>query len=438
MLNRTVAGMLMAGLTLSFVQAEIIPNNFAREQQSRYEQVEMMDIMSQDSNYSEDPYYFQPINPESVNPKSIDLGSLSGNAMNPQQYHQPVWNKPNTLSDPTQLVEDCKQLAFMGDLCIVNNDATRKALSNQIQYLKKYPSYKRFADKGLNLSGKQLLSTANGLLRWLDSQEPSTDRFEVIQMSNHTDKAKFTGYYTPEMSARKVRTPLYRFPIYKKPTDLRRTMSRAEIDNGGLKNSGYEIAWVKDPVDLFYIHMQGSGVLIFNNGERKTLHFAGSNGFRFHSIARYMQQRGYLNGDLSRRAITAWFKQHPDTLGEVFAKNPRYVFFKLGDGMATTASGMNLVPGHTVAVDTSFIPFGAVLLAEVPRIDTHGTIVNYEWRLLFPQDRGNAIRGNARLDFYTGTGELAKHWANKVTGLRQAYLLLDKGQRAIHVAANTN
>ena len=106
--------------------------------------------------------------------------------------------------------------------------------------------------------------------------------------------------------------------------------------------------------------------------------------------------------------------------------------------MATTASGMKLVPGHTVAVDTSFIPFGAVLLAEVPRINAQGEIMDYEWRLLFPQDRGNAIRGNARLDFYTGTGELAKQWANKVTGLRQAYLLLDKGQRAIHVASNTN
>ena len=273
---------------------------------------------------------------------------------------------------PSQPAEECKQLAFMGGSCIVNNHATRQGLSNQIQYLKKFPGYRRFADKGLNLSGNQLLSTAKGILSWLDSQEASTDHFEWVKMSNYTDKAKFTGYYTPEVSATKNRTALYRFPVYRKPKDLRRTLSRGEIDKGALENSGYEIAWVKDPVDLFYIHMQGSGVLIFDDGERKTLHYAGSNGFKFKSIARYMQQRGYLNGDLSRRAITAWFKQHPDTLGEVFARNPRYVFFNLGDGMATTASGMKLVPGHTVAVDTSFIPFGAVLLAEVPRINALG------------------------------------------------------------------
>ncbi len=413
MLNRYVAVMLMAGLALPFVQAEIIPNNFASEQQSRYEQVEMMDFMNPDS------YYSQSI-------------------ITDQQQNKATWITPDLKSNLQSSAEECKQLAFMKDLCIVNNLATRKALSNQIQYLKKYPGYKRFADKGANLSGNQLLNTASSLLRWLDSQEASTNRFELVQMLNNTDKAKFTGYYTPEISAKKVRTPLYRFPIYKKPTDLRRTLSRAEINHGGLENSGYEIAWVKDPVDLFYIHMQGSGVLIFDNGERKTLHFAGSNGFRFHSIARYMQQRGYLNGDLSRRAITAWFKQHPDTLGEVFAKNPRYVFFKLGEGMATTASGMNLVPGHTVAVDTSFIPFGAVLLAEVPRLDAQDSTIGYEWRLLFPQDRGNAIKGNARLDLYTGTGELAKQWANKVTGLRQAYLLIDKGEQPIRVAANLN
>lgn len=410
MLNRYVAGMLMAGLAITSIRAEYIPSHFAEESMSRYEQVEMTSSWD-----------------------NQDLGSTQmSTELQTEPQHEAVYIAQ--LSSPSPV--DCNQLAIMDSSCVVNNNATREGLKNQIQFLKKYPDYRRFANKGVNLSGGQLLNTANGVLRWLDNQESLADRFELVSLSKYTNnKTKFTGYYTPEIDASRVHSYEYRFPVYREPTDNRRTLSRDDINRGALEGSGLEIAWVKNPIDLFYIHMQGSGILVFDNGERKVLQYAGSNGKRFKSIAKYMQRNGYLNGDLSRRAITAWLHQHPESIGEIFAANPRYVYFALGDKMASTASGMKLTPGHTVAVDTSFIPFGAVLLAEVPRIDNHGNVLGYEWRLLFPQDRGNAIKGNTRLDLYTGTGDWARDWANKVTGLRQTYLLLDKSQSSIQTAS---
>ncbi len=406
MLNRYVAGMLMAGLAITSIRAEYIPNSFAEESMSRYEQVEMTGSWDHQ-----------------------DLGSAPLST-------EPQYEAAYAVQPSPSVSVDCSQFAVMNSSCVVNNTATREGLKNQIQFLKKYPNYRRFADKGVNLSSGQLLNTANGLLSWLDNQESLADRFELVSLSKYTNnKTKFTGYYTPEIDARRTSSYEYRFPIYREPTDNRRTVSREAINRGALEGSGLEIAWVKDPIDLFYIHMQGSGILVFEDGKRKVLQYSGSNGKRFKSIAKYMQRSGYLNGDLSRRAITAWLQQNPETIGEVFAANPRYVYFSLGDGMASTASGMKLTPGHTVAVDTSFIPFGAVLLAEVPRIDNHGKALGYEWRLLFPQDRGNAIKGNARLDLYTGTGDQARNWANKVTGLRQTYLLLDKSQPLIQTAS---
>ena len=401
MLNRYVAVMLMTGLAVTSIRADYYPQGEQEEQVSRYELVEM------DSSWD--------------NPASDLL--YKTDAMYPFQSQSPSQN-------------NCHQLTVFNSACIVNKSKTRDGLKHQIQFLKKYPSYRRFADQGVNLSSGQLLDTAHGVLRWLDNQDNLTDRFELVDLSNYGEsQTHFTGYYTPEIEASRQPSAVYRFPVYRDPADNRRTLSRAEINNGALEGQNLEIAWVKDPIGLFYIHMQGSGILVFENGEHKVLQFAGSNGQHFKSIASYMQRQGYLNGDLSRRAITAWLQQHPERIGEVFAANPRYVYFSLGDELASSASGMKLIPGHTVAVDTRFIPFGAILLAEVPRIDHQGKVLGYDWRLLFSQDRGNAIKGGARIDFYTGTGEWAKNWANRVTGLRHTYLLLDKSQRSIQTAS---
>ena len=106
--------------------------------------------------------------------------------------------------------------------------------------------------------------------------------------------------------------------------------------------------------------------------------------------------------------------------------NPRYVYFEPSQKALITASGLPIVPGVSVAVDTDFIPFGSVLLAEVPILNTKGQKLGSEWKILLPQDRGNAIKGPARMDIYTGKGEPARVVANRLTGFGQAYLLRNR------------
>jgi len=119
----------------------------------------------------------------------------------------------------------------------------------------------------------------------------------------------------------------------------------------------------------------------------------------------------------------------------VLSKNPRYVFFQLGQHERVTASGTPIINGHSVAVDTRYIPFGSILLAEIPIRNKKGKVLRKEWRLLFAQDRGAAIRTDMRLDVYTGTGDDARREANQITGIGKAYLLLKKDGRPFYRTA---
>jgi len=134
-----------------------------------------------------------------------------------------------------------------------------------------------------------------------------------------------------------------------------------------------------------------------------------------------------------------WLEDHPNQLNKMLAVNPRFVFFKMAPHKNTrkTASGQSLIAGHTVAVDTRHIPFGSILLAEIPMRNSRGKLTGREWRLLFPQDRGGAIKGSTRLDLYTGEGFKARELTREITGIGRAYLLEKKqGRGRVKTASN--
>ena len=286
------------------------------------------------------------------------------------------------------------------------------------------------APAGLSQPNRKLTATLELLLNWNGELSPESlaGHFEFLNLSRNQNKnSKFTGYYTPMIQVSAQPDSNYRYPIYRHPRRMSQlSLSREEISSGALSNQGLELAWTDDPVGLFYVQMQGSGIMQYPDGRQTLLKFAAANKYRFKSVARYMVTQGYLNGNVGRKAIQHWLYSNPALLQQTLNKNPRYVFFDIASKQVTTASGLPVVPGHTIAVDTKYIPFGSVVLAEVPVLDRAGHTISSEWTLLLSQDRGNAVRGPAHMDIYTGDGESARQLASQLTGQGRAWLLIKR------------
>ena len=317
----------------------------------------------------------------------------------------------------------------------------RRGLSQTASYLSRQNPNLNVAQRGVNISNRMLAQTLNHLLNWSGSIEPDTlhQDFDLISIANNQNNtSKFTGYYTPIIQASAKPSAQFRYPIYRSPMSGKlRLLNRQAITQGALKNKGLEVAWTNDPVGLFYMQIQGSGILQYSDGRRIALHFDGSNEKPYRSIAQYMKQKGYLKGSLGRDRIQQWLHANPGHLKQVLDANPRYVYFRPDAKGVLTASGLPIIPGHSIAVDTNYIPFGSVVLAEVPIINSRGQIQGAEWKLLLPQDRGAAIKGPGRMDIYTGKGEDARQIANQLTGHGRAYLLVTRGQTRLG-QAHTN
>ena len=303
----------------------------------------------------------------------------------------------------------------------------RNSLYQMANYLRAQNPNRRVAPRGANMSIHSLSETLESLVNWNGRLVPQDlqNQFELMPLSNSGQaSAKFTGYYTPIIQAKAQPDHQFSHPIYRSPmSGSLRLLTRSMISQGALRNRGLEVAWTNDPVGLFYMQVQGSGVLEFQNGQQLNLTFDGTNEKPFKSLAKHMQAMGYLQGNLGREAIQNWLAANPSQLHNVMNSNPRYVYFKTSQSQLITASGIPIVAGLSVAVDTDFIPFGSVLLAEVPIKNTKGQTLGSQWKILLPQDRGIAIKGPARMDIYTGRGEYARVQANRLTGLGRAYLL---------------
>lgn len=212
-----------------------------------------------------------------------------------------------------------------------------------------------------------------------------------------------TGYYEPEIEARLAPEDGFRHPLYVLPETP--GFSHAEIAAGALAGQGHEIAYVADPVDAFFLQVQGSGRLRLPDGVLR-LGYAGKNGHPYRSLGREMIARGLLPADgISARAIRDWLTAHPDETPGLLLTNPSFVYFRPldlapEDGPIGTA-GVPLTAMRSLAVDPAHIPLGALVLLET-RIA--GVEVR---RLMVAQDTGGVIKGAQRADIFFGTGDAA-------------------------------
>lgn len=233
----------------------------------------------------------------------------------------------------------------------------------------------------------------------------------------------FTGYYEAMLDASKTRSSLYATPVHGLPAGWDRTGTgrpdRKAIEAGALEGVAPVLLWARDPVDLFLLQIQGSGIVRLPDGSRVRIGYAGDNGKTFVGIGRLMKDRGYGDG-ASMPAIRAWLKANPDKAGDLMSENPRYIFFRLieGDG-PIGAQGVPLTAGRSLAVDRDVVPLGALMWISTK--DSHGTPVR---RLALAQDTGSAIKGPVRVDVFWGSGEEALYYAGGMKSQGQAWVLL--------------
>lgn len=226
-----------------------------------------------------------------------------------------------------------------------------------------------------------------------------------------------TGYYEPVLRARRAPTGRFRHPLYRPPEATRdRERSRAEIDHGALEGKGLELFWLEDPVEGFFLHVQGSGRLDLGRGSTVRVGYAGNNGRSYHSIGKELVSRGVLAPDeATAPAIKKWLRRNPDEAFAVLHTNPRYIFFREVDVPPhqgpSGAMGAPLVPYRSVAVDPTVTPPGSLGLLTAPMPD--GTTLRH---VVIAMDQGAAIRGKRRLDLFLGAGAAA----GKVAGVLRA------------------
>lgn len=237
----------------------------------------------------------------------------------------------------------------------------------------------------------------------------------------------FTGYYEASLRGSRFKTAKYKYPIYAKPKDLDSEpyLSRAEIESGALKNKNLELLYVDDKVDLFFMHIQGSGRVRLDDGTEVRVAFAARNNLPFIAIANYMYDNNLIDrGSFSSLGVRQWLKNNPDKMDEVMNINPAYTFFRISEGeYVVGAQGTPLTAERSLAVDNDIIPYGLPLFVDTKLKKPDGSKPQYS-HLFIAQDTGSAIKGVVRGDIFFGYGKDAEEKAFRMASQGRYYILL--------------
>lgn len=237
-------------------------------------------------------------------------------------------------------------------------------------------------------------------------------------------KGTFTGYHVIGLHGSLTPSARYRYPVYATPAQQYLSLTRQEIDTGALTGKAKVLVWVDDPVQLFFLHVQGSGLVAFEDGSSRLIGFDSKTTRPYYSIGAYMIQQAMIPKEvISAQTIKQWLYAHPERMNEVLWKNTAYVFFTLKEKRAAIGGeGVPLTPYHSLAVDKAHLPYGIPLW-----VNTTLTATKQPWqRLMVAQDTGSAIKGKVRGDIFFGSEEQAEQYAGVQNSAGSYYLLLPK------------
>jgi len=268
----------------------------------------------------------------------------------------------------------------------------------------------------------------------------------------------FTGYYEPFLNGSLNSSARYAWPLYELPDDLvtvdlglfsdkfkgekitgrlsGKTVvpywERKDIEkSAALRGKARVLAWVDDPVDLFFLQIQGSGKIRLDTGPVINVHYHGSNGRPYRSVGNLLIKRGLIpKQDMSMQRIREYLKAHPNQMDEILNYNPSYVFFKTEPDGPIGSIGVPLTPGRSVAVDRRIFPPTSLVFIQTrkPLVDSNNRITSWDHfsRFALNQDTGGAIVGPGRTDIFWGNGPYAEMAAGHLQHTGNLYFLVLK------------
>ena len=299
---------------------------------------------------------------------------------------------------------------------------------------------------------KETLTAFRTILRKTDNAADLNKKiamgFNVYRIAGTGDSnhSLFTGYYEPLLEGSLKRTEKYKYPLYRVPPDLIKNennvgrmkdgkfipyYSRREIDvDGVLQGKNLELVWVADPVELYSLHIQGSGKIKLEDETLLTVGYAQTNGRPFRSITKFMLEGGKIkSSEASYRHVFLKGKEEKE-MYDILSYNERYTFFRFLDKEPVGSLGEPVTPGRSIATDPDFFPEGALAFIRLrkPVFDTEGNVkerVSFS-RFVLNQDKGSAIEGPGRVDLFCGFGTKAEYTAGTLKEKGELYLLIKK------------
>lgn len=348
----------------------------------------------------------------------------------------------------------------------MDKESLLSALNQSRTYLKRVPKDRIFVFGKDKYTAGHLIESLDEFEKRFLTAESGADLNQALKKdfilyksvgSDGKGRVIFTGYYEPLLYGSLTKTERFKYPLYKPPKDLIEVnlgdfskdlsgkfikgrvkgnrlvpfYSRAEIDReNALADRRVELAWVDDPVDLFFLHIQGSGRVQLENGEVIRVGYAGSNGRQYSSLGRYLINQGLITREqMSMPAIRDWFSANPEKAPELMDHNQSYVFFRKLEKGSVGNINVELTPGRSVALDHKIFPKGALAWIETrkPVMDEEKKL---KWekvfRLVLVQDTGGAIKGPGRLDLFYGHGEEAEFSAGHMKEPGHLFFLVKK------------
>ena len=387
-----------------------------------------------------------------------------------------IGKPPEKILPSLVLIPPEKAPSLADDL---DGELLETAIVRSLEYYERIAGNNMYGIGDGHITGKELresLLAFRKILSGSDSVEVKRKKilntFDLYRATGLDNQGRvlFTGYFESVLKGSLERTDEYRYPIYKTPDDvvvvnlgkfsekyknekiigrlksgeLVPYFTRADIEEkGALAGRNLELIWINDPIDIFFLHIQGSGKIRLPDGSFMQVSFAQSNGRPYRSIGTYLLDKGKLTtGEISHQSIKKYLREHHEELSDILNYNESYVFFRIVENGPIGALGLTLTSGRSIATDLDLFPRGALAFIRLrkPVFEKDGNIKSWETfsRFVLNQDTGGVIKGPGRVDLFCGTGSGAEMLAGSLKENGELYFLVKKKEGRTGVPPVTN